>query len=287
MNITIAKWRSEYNTGDSIVDEQHQSLFCIINSLNSAMLEGQGTKILRETIESLKEYTNIHFETEEEYMLHHQYPGYEEHKKIHESLKQKVLQFEQTLNHDSHRLTIPLSYFLTEWLTKHIKGEDMKMILYCREKSYQKKSSDLIEVAHWQPRYETGFHLIDAQHQSLFHAINALNNAMLAGRGEQLLENTLKALSNYTRIHFETEEEYMRKFNYEDYENHHLKHNLLRKKVDSFLSQKESVNKTKLTIDVSHFLTDWLINHIKKEDLKMIAFLKEKKQELCKMKINN
>ena len=75
MSITIARWREEYETGDSIVDEQHQSLFSIINSLNSAMLEGYGEKILAETIESLIEYTTIHFDTEEEYMVQHQYPA--------------------------------------------------------------------------------------------------------------------------------------------------------------------------------------------------------------------
>jgi len=280
MGFNLAQWQPNYESGDRLIDEQHQSLFSIINALNQAMLEGQSQSLLVKTIVSLERYTIVHFDTEEEYMLQHQYPEYEQHKRIHEALKQKVIKFQEALQNDSRRLTIPLSHFLTDWLTRHIKEEDMKMILDCRQKSYEKKSPDLIQVAHWQPRYETGFTLIDAQHKSLFHAINALNNAMLAGRGEQLLENTLKALSNYTNIHFETEEEYMRKFNYADYENHCLKHNLLRQKVESFLSQKDSVNKTKLTIDISHFLTDWLINHIKKEDLKMITFLKEKKKEL-------
>lgn len=69
MGITLAQWLPEYETGDHLVDEQHQSLFSIINSLNNAMLEGQGEALLQKTLESLKDYTTVHFDTEEEFML--------------------------------------------------------------------------------------------------------------------------------------------------------------------------------------------------------------------------
>ena len=47
-------------------------------------------------------------------------------------------------------------------------------------------------IALWKPEYETGYTLIDDQHRSLFHAINALHGAIMAGRGEELLERSLK-----------------------------------------------------------------------------------------------
>jgi hemerythrin-like metal-binding protein len=288
MNIQIAQWQPKYETGNIIIDEQHKSLFSTINALNSAMLEGQGQKLLMKTLQSLKDYTTVHFETEEKFMLDHQYPGYAEHKIKHEALKDKVWKFAQEEN-DLSKLTNKISHFLTDWLIHHIKDEDLKMIEFCcyghldNSQTDQLRSSDSssrkIEIAQWRPEYETGYILIDHQHQSLFHAINALNGAMLAGRGEELLERTLESLTIYTTIHFETEEEYMVRNDYPAYLEHKSKHEDLREQVEEFNQQIKNQNKSQMTINVSHFLTDWLIHHIKDEDKKMIAFLRRKRQE--------
>ncbi|WP_413171626.1 bacteriohemerythrin [Anabaena azotica] len=289
MNIKIAQWRPEYETGDVIIDEQHQSLFSTINALNSAMLEGQGQALLEKTLQSLKDYTTIHFDTEEKFMLDHKYPGYVEHKMKHEALKAKVLSFEKENHDDLSKLTNAVSHFLTDWLIHHIKDEDLKMIVFCRHGHWSESKPDdipsfvsgasKIEIAQWRPEYETGYILIDNQHQSLFHAINALNSAMLAGRGAELLERTLDILNIYTTIHFETEEEVMLKNNYPGYLDHKAKHELLREQVKEFNQQIKIQNKSDITITVSHFLTDWLIHHIKNEDQKMISFLRQKRQK--------
>ena len=279
MSIKIAQWRPEYETGNGIIDEQHKSLFSTINALNSAMLEGQGEALLEKTLDSLKDYTTVHFDTEEKFMLDHKYPDYIEHKQKHEALKAKVLSFEKKNYDDLSKLTNAVSHFLTDWLIHHIKDEDKKMILFCRHDLSSVASDHKLEIAQWRTEYETGYILIDNQHQSLFHAINALNSAMLIGRGEELLERTLESLKIYTTIHFETEEEFMFKNNYPGYLEHKAKHKLLRQQVEEFSQQIKIQNTSQITINVSHFLTDWLIHHIKDEDKKMIAFLRQKREQ--------
>ncbi|WP_207765403.1 bacteriohemerythrin [Cuspidothrix issatschenkoi] len=279
MSIKIAQWRPEYETGNDIIDEQHKSLFSTINALNSAMLEGQGEALLEKTLDSLKDYTTVHFDTEEKFMLDHKYPDYIEHKQKHEALKAKVLSFEKKNYDDLSKLTNAVSHFLTDWLIHHIKDEDKKMILFCRHDLSSVASDHKLEIAQWRTEYETGYILIDNQHQSLFHAINALNSAMLIGRGEELLERTLESLKIYTTIHFETEEEFMFKNNYPGYLEHKAKHKLLRQQVEEFSKQIKIQNTSQITINVSHFLTDWLIHHIKDEDKKMIAFLRQKREQ--------
>ncbi len=300
MGVTIAQWRPEYATGDNLVDEQHQSLFSTINALNNAMLIGQGEILLEKTLQSLKDYTTIHFDTEEQFMLRHQYPGYANHKQQHEALKAKVLEFEHQHQQDLGQLTREVSHFLTDWLIHHIKDEDQKMIRFCRQGSEDAEAvgwSDGTEsasrdraitnnatastssmIAHWRPEYETGYAIIDDQHQSLFHAINALHSAMLAGRAEDLLDRTLKSLRNYTTIHFETEEQFMLQYGYSGYAEHKTKHDALRQQVDELYQQMKQQSAAKLAITVSHFLTDWLINHIKSEDQKLITFLRRERQ---------
>ncbi|WP_217360039.1 bacteriohemerythrin [Anabaena sp. UHCC 0253] len=288
MSIKIAQWRPEYETGNDIIDEQHKSLFSTINALNSAMLEGQGEALLGKTLDSLKDYTTVHFDTEEKFMLDHKYPDYVEHKQKHEALKAKVLSFEKKNYDDLSKLTNAVSHFLTDWLIHHIKDEDKKMISFCRHGHWSESKTDHIssvssdnklEIAQWRTEYETGYILIDNQHQSLFHVINALNSAMLVGRGEELLERTLESLKIYTTIHFETEEEFMLKNNYPGYLEHKAKHELLRQQVEEFNQQIKIQNTSQITITVSHFLTDWLIHHIKDEDKKMIAFLRQKREQ--------
>lgn len=289
MGVMIAQWRPEYETGDTLVDEQHQSLFSTINALNNAMLEGRGEILIEKTIESLKDYTTVHFDTEEQFMLYHSYPGYTEHRKKHENLKRQFARIEQENQQDSSQLTIKISHFLTNWLIYHIKDEDLRMIEYCCKRtdstahSIQLSISPLthaeLTVAQWRTEYETGFALIDDQHKSLFHSINALNGAILEGRSDELLERTLKTLRNYTTIHFETEEQFMLQYGYSNYQTHREKHDELRSQVEIFNQQGKTENISQLTIKVSHFLTHWLIHHIKDEDQKMITFLRETRQK--------
>lgn len=289
MGITIAQWQPEYESGDALVDEQHQSLFSIINSLNNALLEGCGEELLEQTLQNLKEYTTLHFDTEEQFMVEHGYPDYAEHHRKHELLKARVLEFERDKQQDVPKVAIAVSHFLADWLIHHIKTEDKRMIRFCRQGQWTEgkregsqtpiSSASNSVLAPWRPEYETGYILIDDQHRSLFHSINALHSAMLNGRAEQLLDRTLKSLRSYVTIHFETEQQFMLKYGYPGYLEHKEKHDLLRKEVAQFSQEEHQQNKSKLTINVSHFLTNWLIQHIKNEDQKMITFLRQERQK--------
>lgn len=284
MAIRIAQWRPEYETGEILIDEQHQTLFSTINSLNDALLMGQGPKVIHQTLTHLHEYTCIHFDSEEEFMRAHGYPHADEHHRKHEALKGTVNRFcdEVQTTDNLPALTIKVSHFLNQWLIQHIKQEDFRMIDFCR--GHQEISppdhpiKEAGRIAHWRSEYETGYGLIDGQHRGMFHTINALNQALLEGRGASLLLRTLNSLRRYTTVHFETEEAFMRRYHYPHYEAHHEKHLALTKRVEEFYHRFETElhgePNAQLTIMVSHFLTDWLIRHIRQEDLEMVKFLR-------------
>jgi hemerythrin len=287
MGIIIAQWRPEYETGNTLIDEQHKELFSLINDLSNSMLTGQGDKLVKQTIQRLQNYTEIHFDSEEDFMLRHQYPAYLEHKKQHEALKVRVAEFAFKSQQETSKLTVSLSHFLGHWLVDHIQNNDKKMIAFCTQRELidskpESNNSEVskiakLEIITWKPEYETGFSLIDEQHQTLFHAINALNSAMLSKQGEELLERTLAILRNYTTIHFETEESLMRHYEYPNYLDHKNKHKLLREQVDYFEQDHKEAKMGHLTITVSHFLTKWLIHHLEESDKDMITFLRQKR----------
>lgn len=137
-------------------------------------------------------------------------------------------------------------------------------------------------IAFWRDEYLTGEKEIDQQHQYLFTIINELHEAMASGEGEEILGKTLNKLVEYTAEHFITEEALMEKYEYPDILLHKEKHNQL--KEDVLVLQKLFEKKEKfLSIKVSQFMTDWLIHHIKGEDLKMINFIKENRDHHQKL----
>ena len=124
MDYNIAQWKSEYESGNQLVDEQHKFLFSLINTLHNAMLTGQGKSVVNKIIHSLYEYVVVHFSTEEVYMLDHHYPHYFEHCKKHDDLKRRLVE----LDEDN---VVTLSRFLTDWLINHIQHDDLKMVEFC------------------------------------------------------------------------------------------------------------------------------------------------------------
>jgi len=126
-------------------------------------------------------------------------------------------------------------------------------------------------IAFWRDEYKTGYAKVDEQHIHLFAIVNKLHDAMLEGHGWDVLKETLDELIHYTLEHFQMEEMLMQVNGYPSFLEHQAKHEELKQKV-VLLVQKLEQHGQFLTIEVSHFLTEWLIHHIKGEDQKMIRY---------------
>lgn len=123
----------------------------------------------------------------------------------------------------------------------------------------------------WSPEYSVKVGEIDQQHQKLITMINELNDAMLRGKGKEVLARIIDGLIAYTQAHFSKEELYFDKYKYPDAIAHKEEHKAFVKKVTEFREafQKNSMN---LTINVMDFLSDWLKKHICGTDKKYSDF---------------
>jgi hemerythrin len=130
----IAVWMPTYLTGNSAVDRQHQRLFDLVNELHHGIIAGKGRESLGPALKALASYTLEHFATEEGFMRSTSYPGFPRHKAKHDQLAAQVKDL--MAQYDGGALTLPgtLSKFLADWLTHHIKEEDMEMITWVRER---------------------------------------------------------------------------------------------------------------------------------------------------------
>lgn len=127
----------------------------------------------------------------------------------------------------------------------------------------------------WDNGYSVGVADIDQQHQQLMNLVNDLNEAMVQGKGRQVVGGILDKLISYTAGHFAAEERLMQQHDYPEYAEHKAKHAKMVAKVKAL---KQDVDSGKLTVsaDVMKFLQDWLNKHIKGTDMKYGPFLNAK-----------
>jgi hemerythrin len=133
----------------------------------------------------------------------------------------------------------------------------------------------------WDESLSVGVGLIDEQHRKWIERLNEVESAIKARRGMQQIVSTLDFLSEYTRFHFSTEEQYMVQTGYPELENHMAKHEELRKTLGNLIEDfKEDGITEKISEAVGTFLGNWLKDHIRVVDQVFAAFLKEKKIQL-------
>ncbi|MFZ3073362.1 MAG: bacteriohemerythrin [Thermodesulfobacteriota bacterium] len=134
----------------------------------------------------------------------------------------------------------------------------------------------------WTQDYSIGIKDIDDQHKELFDRINMLQNAMMAGKGEQEIEGTFKFLEEYIVLHFSSEEKLQYGAGYPDYPGHKDLHEAFKKTFVELKRKFDSsgARKTAVAIEINKAVSDWIIKHIFVEDKKVGRFLKEKRSEV-------
>lgn len=123
----------------------------------------------------------------------------------------------------------------------------------------------------WNKDNEIGIPIIDEQHRVAVGTINSLFYFMQMKRGVAALRPTLSVLEQYTKIHFETEEELMKLHGFRDLDAHLLLHRDLQSQTHEVLH--EALANSDATI-VLNFLKDWWLDHINKQDRKFAEHLR-------------
>lgn len=130
----------------------------------------------------------------------------------------------------------------------------------------------------WDTSMDTGIELIDNDHKKLLGLINQLQTATRYQIDDTLIESTLNELIDYTRYHFDREEQLMRINHYPGYEAHKELHKLMINKVAQFVEGYKT-DKVHTIDETLAFLKSWLVNHIKGKDKDYAPYLKIKTLE--------
>lgn len=120
----LLNWADEYSVKIKDIDNQHQKLVSLINQLHAAMKEAKGKEIIGNIINELVTYTKFHFTAEEKIMQDNNFPGFLSHKREHEMLTKKVMEFQENYKNGRAPLSLEIMQFLKDWLVNHIMKVD-------------------------------------------------------------------------------------------------------------------------------------------------------------------
>ncbi len=128
----------------------------------------------------------------------------------------------------------------------------------------------------WNDRMSVSVGIFDDDHKKLVTMLNALFDAVQAGKGKDALGKILDGLIEYTKNHFAREEDYMTKNGYPDLAAHRKEHEELTKQVIEVQKKYHSGSTATLSMEVMNFLKNWLIKHIQGTDKKYGPFFNAK-----------
>lgn len=160
---------------------------------------------------------------------------------------------------------------LNELINAMASGADLKTLAGKAVKSSENKSSSFFV---WTDELNLGIPIIDQQHKVLFQMISDLFDAVSENRSKDALGGLLARLREYTVRHFGMEEEYFKRFGYEEIEAHMAYHHKLTDQVIDF-EKKFNAGDGKIGPELLQFLKDWLIKHIMETDRKYVPFMKK------------
>jgi hemerythrin len=118
----------------------------------------------------------------------------------------------------------------------------------------------------WSDSLSVGIEAIDDQHKNLVEMVNRMHDAIHERHGSEAVQGILAELTNYTVVHFSTEEALMQILEYPAYPEHAQIHKDLVEQV-LYLQEKVASGKTAVSFELLHFLKTWLTKHILQEDM--------------------
>lgn len=120
----IYEWKSQYDVGLELIDEEHKNLIKCINKLIIAQNLDQ--YIILKLADEVIAYAEFHFLCEENLMYLTQYPELEPHIEIHKKLIKELKDHRRGLSQSVYTLQDFVT-FLVRWFIDHTQSEDPKV----------------------------------------------------------------------------------------------------------------------------------------------------------------
>jgi hemerythrin len=116
---TEVVWNDLYALELPEIDDQHQTLFRIINDLWQGVVAKETVDAISDVLRRLEHYTIIHFTAEEALMRSMAYPKLDEHKRAHRLFIDQIGSARRKWA-EGEPIGLEILHFLNNWLVDHI-----------------------------------------------------------------------------------------------------------------------------------------------------------------------
>jgi len=129
-------WDESFVLGIDEIDQQHRSIVEHFTSFSEAVQSGSAKDTLAEMAAFLVEYAQLHFATEERYMLQYEYPRIGEQRSEHESFTRDAHELQKRIEEEgaSRELAIALTGKMVRWVIQHVRNHDREMVNFVKER---------------------------------------------------------------------------------------------------------------------------------------------------------
>lgn len=124
-------------------------------------------------------------------------------------------------------------------------------------------------------KYSVNIGDIDEQHKRLIGIINEVYQAKVENQNRKTIAGILEKMADYTKTHFQAEEELMAEHGFPELEPHRKAHGFFIAKVVEF-NKDFSTNDDLIIESMLEFLKEWLLTHIMETDKRYAPYLNEK-----------
>ncbi len=125
----------------------------------------------------------------------------------------------------------------------------------------------MVDLIAWSDGYSIGIDEIDKQHKKFFEVVHEFYMNILNCEGEKAVEETLEFLKSYAVEHFQSEEAFMKKYEYPRIKEHKKLHEEFIEKFDTLADQFSiSGSSQGLANEALDMAQNWLTDHILDED---------------------
>ena len=120
-------WEQRMSVGVDVLDGDHKRLLDMFNALLSGGVSNRDKDDLSALLAGLRDYTDVHFRREEDYMERAAYPDLDRHRAAHRYFIDEVEKLRREFDQGhAVMLRIDLILLLKEWLIEHIQSVDMQ-----------------------------------------------------------------------------------------------------------------------------------------------------------------
>jgi hemerythrin len=129
----------------------------------------------------------------------------------------------------------------------------------------------IMSIFEWDDSIALGIPAIDRQHKVLFGWVNALDDSIVRGDGNEKVGETIVNLITYVTVHFSDEERLMREWGYPELGSHRKEHDYFVAKLKDIQASFNAGND--MSTPVLDIMLDWLVSHIKGTDQGYCRFI--------------